>query len=214
MHNELILPVPVLMIHPGRITPAFQQHKIVLQTILKDLGYPEELLLEAENKQQAKTAISEHLPNLIFFTVQTPDDLLFIQEMKGIYPASYLVTMHEQASLPEELLTAIQLGADAYLLSNTPAEQQFQHVKWILRGGAILHPQLAQQLRKPLHNNPQSPSQPLLSNAEIQIIQHISQTQSAAETASALKLSEYQVYSFIKNIFRKLNRQHAQQKGS
>ncbi|MGE8541035.1 response regulator transcription factor [Acinetobacter sp. ANC 3813] len=214
MHNELILPVPVLMIHQGRITPAEQQHNIVLQIILKDLGYPEELVLSAHSTEQAQSIIYEHLPNLIFYYIQDSRDLPFIQKIKTLYPASYLVTLHENAAKTNEIIEAIQLGADAYLLTDAPAEQQFQHVKCILSGGALLHPQLAQHLQTQFKDGAAGLQQTIFSHSEAQIIQHISQSQSAKETAEVIQVSEYQVYTLIKNIFRKLTRLYKQKKGS
>ena len=214
MHNELILPVPVLMIHRGRITPAEQQHHIVLQIILKDLGYPEELVLSANSSEQAQSIISEHLPNLIFHPIQEAEDLAFIQKIKTLYPASYLITVHDNATKTDEILEAIQLGADAYLLKDAPAEQQFQHVKCILSGGALLHPQVAQHLQTQFKDGAASQQQPMFSHAESEIIQHIGQSHTATETAEVIQVSEYQVFTLIKNIFRKLTRQHKQKKGS
>ena len=213
MHNDLILPVPVLMIHRGRITPAEQQHNIVLQIILKDLGYPEELVLSANSSEQAQSIISEHLPNLIFHPIQAPEDLAFIQKIKTLYPSSYLITVHANATKTDEILEAIQFGADAYLLKDAPAEQQFQHIKCILSGGALLHPQVALHLQTQFKDDPAS-QQPEFSHAESEIIQHISQSHTATETAKVIQVSEYQVFTLIKSIFRKLTRQHKQKKGS
>ncbi len=213
MHNELILPVPVLIIHQGRITPALQPHSIVLHIILKDLGYPEELVLSANSEEQANQVTAEHLPNLVFLNIQDRSNLRAIQNIKQLYPFSYLITIHEGIFKSAEILEAIQLGADAYLLSDAPAEQQFQHLKCILSGGAILHPQLAQLLQKQFSSASNLPAHHLFSPAETQILRHISHSESPEETASSLKASEYQIYSFIKNIFRKIALQNKQKKG-
>lgn len=213
MHNELILPVPVLIIHQGRITPALQPHSIVLHIILKDLGYPEELVLSANSEEQANQVTAEHLPNLIFLNIQDHSNLRAIQNIKQLYPFSYLITIHESIFKSAEILEAIQLGADAYLLSNAPAEQQFQHLKCILSGGAILHPQLAQLPQKQFSSASNLPAHHVFSPAETAILGHISHSESPEETASSLKASEYQIYSFIKNIFRKIALRHKQKKG-
>lgn len=208
MHNDLILPVPVLTIRQGRITPALQQHNMLLQVILKDLGYPDELVLSAESEDSAAQAITEHLPNLIFYRVADHSNLHFIQQIKNLYPSCCLISIHENEAAPNEILKAVQNGADAYLLSGTPAEQLFQQIKCILRGGAVLHPEFAKLLQEQLISKHNQEINLIFNSVEIQIMEQISQPSSEVQAALALNLSEYQVYSFIKNIFRKINILH------
>ncbi|MBP8099053.1 MAG: response regulator transcription factor [Acinetobacter sp.] len=199
MVNDLILPVPVLIINHLGITPELR-----LKNILNSLGYPQELLMQSPSIENAKNMITEHLPNLIFYNVQSSSDLNFIHLIKQTHPSSYLVTLH-QAEHTQLIFDAIQMGSNAYLLNETPLESSLKQLKTILRGGAVMHPLFADFLL--LHKfNGESPtaSDHHLYPPKYQILQLISQEYTVEQIAQQLKLSTYQVDSLIKAIFRKL----------
>lgn len=198
MLNDLILPVPVLMINRRAALP-----EPLLRHILKNLGYPQELIMSGQTLDGAEQMMIQHLPNLIFYSAFERADLDFIKTIKHCCPSSHLVTFH-QAAQAEWISAALQAGADAYLLDGASAEAAQQQMKSILRGGAALHPQLARRLQQEAFNSAGSPAAGQLSPAEQQILQLISQSSTAEQAAAQLKLSAYQVDGLIRNIFRKL----------
>lgn len=198
MLNDLILPVPVLMINRRAALP-----EPLLRHILKNLGYPQELIMSGQTLDGAEQMMIQHLPNLIFYSAFERADLDFIKTIKHCCPSSHLVTFH-QAAQAEWISAALQAGADAYLLDGASAEAAQQQMKSILRGGAALHPQLARRLQQEAFNSAGSPAAGQLSPAEQQILQLISQSNTAEQAAAQLKLSAYQVDGLIRNIFRKL----------
>lgn len=198
MLNDLILPVPVLMINRRAALP-----EPLLRHILKNLGYPQELIMSGQTLDCAEKMMIQHLPNLIFYSAFERADLDFIKTIKHCCPSSHLVTFH-QAAQAELISAALQAGADAYLLDGASAEAAQQQMKSILRGGAALHPQLARRLQQEAFNSAGSPAAGQLSPAEQQILQLIGQSSTAEQAAAQLKLSAYQVDGLIRNIFRKL----------
>lgn len=198
MLNDLILPVPVLMINHRAALP-----EPLLRHILKNLGYPQELIMSGQTLDGAEKMMIQHLPNLIFYSAFERADLDFIKTIKHCCPSSHLVTFH-QAAQAELISAALQAGADAYLLDSASAEAAQQQMKSILRGGAALHPQLARRLQQEAFNSAGSPATGQLSPAEQQILQLIGQSSTAEQAAAQLKLSAYQVDGLIRNIFRKL----------
>lgn len=198
MLNDLILPVPVLMINRRAALP-----EPLLRHILKNLGYPQELIMSGQTLDGAEKMMIQHLPNLIFYSAFERADLDFIKTIKHCCPSSHLVTFH-QAAQAEWISAALQAGADAYLLDGASAEAAQQQMKSILRGGAALHPQLARRLQQEAFNSAGSPAAGQLSPAEQQILQLIGQSSTAEQAAAQLKLSAYQVDGLIRNIFRKL----------
>lgn len=199
MLNDLILPVPVLMINLRAALP-----EPLLRHILKNLGYPQELIMSGQTLDGAEKMMIQHLPNLIFYSAFEHADLDFIKTIKHCCPSSHLVTFH-QAAQAELISAALQAGADAYLLDGASAEAAQQQMKSILRGGAALHPQLARRLQQEAFNSAGSfAAAGQLSPAEQQILQLISQSSTAEQAATQLKLSAYQVDGLIRNIFRKL----------
>ena len=198
MLNDLILPVPVLMINRRAALP-----EPLLRNILTDLGYPLELIMSGQALDGAEKMMIQHLPNLIFYSAFERADLDFIKTIKHCCPSSHLVTFH-QAAQAELISAALQAGADAYLLDGASAETVRQQMKSILRGGAALHPQLARRLLQEAFNSAGRPAAGQLSPAEQQILQLIGQSSTAEQAAEQLKLSAYQVDGLIRNIFRKL----------
>ena len=199
MLNDLILPVPVLMINCRAALP-----EPLLRHILKNLGYPQELIMSGQTLDVAEKMMIQHLPNLIFYSAFERADLNFIKTIKHCCPSSHLVTFH-QAAQAELISAALQAGADAYLLDGASAEAAQQQIKSILRGGAALHPQLARRLQQEAFNSAGSfATAGQLSPAEQQILQLIGQSSTAEQAAAQLKLSAYQVDGLIRNIFRKL----------
>jgi len=198
MVNDLILPVPVLLINRRAALP-----EPLLRNILKDMGYPQELIMSGQTLDAAEKLMIQHLPNLIFYSAFERADLNFIKTIKHCCPSSHLVTFH-QAAQTELIAAALQAGADAYLLDGASAEAALQQMKSILRGGAALHPQFARCLLQEAFNSAGSAAVKPLSPAEQQILQLISQSSTAEQAAAQLKLSAYQVDGLIRNIFRKL----------
>ena len=199
MVNDLILPVPVLLINRCAALP-----EPLLRNILKDMGYPQELIMSGQTLDAAEKLMIQHLPNLIFYSAFERADLNFIKTIKHCCPSSHLVTFH-QAAQTELIAAALQAGADAYLLDGASAEAALQQMKSILRGGAALHPQFARCLLQEAFNSAgSSATVKPLSPAEQQILQLISQSSTAEQAAAQLKLSAYQVDGLIRNIFRKL----------
>lgn len=198
MVNDLILPVPVLLINRRAALP-----EPLLRNILKDMGYPQELIMSGQTLDAAEKLMIQHLPNLIFYSAFERADLNFIKTIKHCCPSSHLVTFH-QAAQTELIAAALQAGADAYLLDGASAEAALQQMKSILRGGAALHPQFARRLLQEAFNSTGSTAVKPFSPAEQQILQLISQSSTAEQAAARLKLSVYQVNGLIRNIFRKL----------
>ena len=198
MVNDLILPVPVLLINRRAALP-----EPLLRNILKDMGYPQELIMSGQTLDAAEKLMIQHLPNLIFYSAFERADLNFIKTIKHCCPSSHLVTFH-QAAQTELIAAALQAGADAYLLDGASAEAALQQMKSILRGGAALHPQFARCLLQEAFNSAGSAAVKPLSPAEQQILQLIGQSSTAEQAAAQLKLSAYQVDGLIRNIFRKL----------
>ena len=150
MPSEFLLPVPVLIIDHQMVTS-----KTLLCHILKDLGYPEEIVTYTSNLKDAEFNIFNQLPNLIFFAVTQQSDIAFIQKIKKIkkiYPSSSLIILVKTQST-DLTLHALQLGATAYLLMDQPAEDTYKQLKVILRGGASLHQSFASYLLNETFSN-------------------------------------------------------------
>lgn len=198
MASDFLLPVPVLIIDHQAVTS-----KSLMYDILKNLGYPQELISFVDNLIDAKQSIFNLLPNLIFLVATQQSDIAFIHQIKKIYPSSNLIVLVQEQST-DLTFHALQLGATAYLVIDQSTENIYQQLKIILRGGAALHQSFAKfLLNEPLHQQSKCAEQLNLNPAEYQILDMVSHSATQEQMVDELKLSTYQINGFIKNIYRK-----------
>ena len=212
MISILSLPVPVLIIHQHSNMPHTHIHEILV-----NFGYPEDVILHTSDLSHATQLIEQHLPNLILCAVEDFDDLVFLQSTQKIHPEAHLISLHSSIEC-DDILIALKSGAHAYLLSSSEAEQLAAHIRIILRGGAILHPQLASYLLNThltspaqithTHSTALAVSHIAYSPIEIQILQQFAHAQTLEQTATLLQLSTAQVSNLVKQILRKVALHH------
>lgn len=105
------------------------------------------------------------------------------------------------------VIRAIEAGARGYLLKDTSIEEFARAVELVHAGGAPLSPQIARHLLKrfePTEKSSAPISPDSLTARELDILKHISQGFTVAESARMLSLSTHTVATHIKNIYSKL----------
>ncbi|ENX15187.1 hypothetical protein F894_01577 [Acinetobacter sp. CIP 51.11] len=189
-----LLPAPVLVI---RSPTGLDLSKI--QTVLQQLGYQPDMLLYADNMLSAQSMITEHLPNLILYHAATTSEISVIRPLKQQSldtPVIAILNTHSTALIYSALLS----GADSYMQHHDSLPQFADSLKTVLRGGAYIHTELADYL---LH---QPSVKACLNFAELQLLQVMSQHKSQTERQDQLQMKNYQIYSRVKYIYRKLFR--------
>lgn len=187
-----LLPAPVLVI---RLPTGLDLSKI--QTVLLQLGYQPDMLLYADNMLSAQSMITEHLPNLILYHAATTSEISLIHQLKqqsSDTPVIAILNTHSTALIYSALLS----GADSYMQHQYSFSKFAESLKIVLRGGAYIHTELADYI---LH---QPSAKTCLNFAELQLLQVLSQHQSQAERQKQLEMKDYQIYSQVKHIYRKL----------
>src|SRR5690606_19895502 len=96
------------------------------------------------------------------------------------------------------IYSALLFGADSYMQHHDSLPQFAESLKTVLRGGAYIHTELADYI---LH---QPSAKACLNFAELQLLQALSQHKSQAERQDQLEMKDYQIYSRVKHIYRKL----------
>ncbi len=110
----------------------------------------------------------------------------------------------------DNILKAIQAGADGYLLKETPAEKLHEALLQTLEGGAVMTPSIAQRTLKILRKQPIVNSETdakldsNLSDREIEVLEYLSKGLAYTNIAEQLFLSHYTVRKHIENIYKKL----------
>jgi len=187
-----LLPAPVLVIRsPTRLDLS------KIQTVLQQLGYQPDMLLYADNMLSAQSMITEHLPNLILYHAATTSEISVIRPLKQQSPDTPVIAIfntHSTALIYSALLS----GADSYMQHQNSFSEFAESLKTVLRGGAYVNTELADYI---LH---QPIAKTCLNFAELQLLKVLSQHQSQAERQDKLQMKDYQMYSRVKHIYRKL----------
>lgn len=189
-----LLPAPVLVI---RSPTGLDLLKI--QTVLLQLGYQPDMLLYADNMLSAQSMITEHLPNLILYHATTTSEISLIRQLKQQSPDTPVIAIFNTNSTAL-IYSALLSGADSYIQHHDSLPQFAESLKIVLHGGAYIHTELADYI---LH---QPSAKTCLDFAELQLLKVISQYTLQAERQNQLEMKDYQIYSRVKHIYRKLVR--------
>ena len=189
-----LLPAPVLVI---RSPTGLDLSKI--QTVLQQLGYQPDMLLYADNMLSAQSMITEHLPNLILYHAATTSEISLIHQLKQQSSDTPVIAIFNTNSTAL-IYSALLSGADSYIQHHDSLPQFAESLKIILHGGAYIHTELADYI---LH---QPSAKTCLDFAELQLLKVISQYTLQAERQNQLEMKDYQIYSRVKHIYRKLVR--------
>lgn len=131
------------------------------------------------------------------------------EEVDG-FEGGLLVVLSEPA--PEEVVSAVQRGADAVLDAADLAEQLPPAVAVVRDGGVALGPAQAAAVAAALRRADLGAGRPRLSAREAEILQLISEGRSVKQTALALGIAPKTVENLQGRLFRKIearNRAHA-----
>ncbi|MCO8080657.1 DNA-binding response regulator [Acinetobacter lwoffii] len=189
-----LLPAPVLVIHSST---GLDLSKI--QTVLLQLGYQPDMLLYADNMLSAQFMITDHLPNLILYHAATTSEISLIRPLKQQSPDTPVIAIFD-TNTTALIYSALLSGADSYMQHQNSFSEFAESLKTVLRGGAYIHTELADYI---LH---QPIAKTCLNLAELQLLKVISQHTLQAERQNQLQMKDYQMYSRVKHIYRKLVR--------
>lgn len=104
----------------------------------------------------------------------------------------------------DHLFSALEAGADGYLLKDAHQEKLVTALKGICIGEPALSPSIAQRLIRKFNNPPPQPQESILSKREEAVLTLIAKGYKRADAATALDISENTVAAHIKSIYKKL----------
>jgi two-component system nitrate/nitrite response regulator NarL len=115
-----------------------------------------------------------------------------------------MLTVSDQA---EDLVAALQSGADGYLLKDMEPEDLMAHLAEAARGKIAITPRLTQLLAASLRemNRPRNPSEAGLTDQESRILELIADGKSNKLIAKELNIAEGTVKVHVKHLLKKLN---------
>ena len=144
-------------------------------------------------------------PDLVIMDIKMPvmDGLEALRQIKSASPdvKVIMLTVSEDEA---NLVDAIRIGADGYLLKHLNAKDFLEMVNGLERGEAALTRSLTTRLLKHMSTPEPESERSLLSERELEILKLVSAGKSNRAIAEQLSISENTVKYHLKNILHKL----------
>jgi DNA-binding NarL/FixJ family response regulator len=184
--------------------------------LLNDI--PETVVVgEAGNGREALRVIQDERPDLVLLDVNMPemDGIQTVEQLRKLDPAVriLMLTISEHE---EDLLAAIRMGADGYLLKNTEPEDLRKAILYVSQGDGALSPEVTATVMRALARQKDIATQAPLSDREMEVLDCLSIGQTTSQIATRLFISENTVKTHVRHILEKLeasNRTEAVSKG-
>lgn len=163
---------------------------------------------EAANGQDGIRMAHELKPDMMLLDLNMKD-MNGVEVLKAIKDAGLdlrviMLTVSDQA---EDLVAALQAGADGYLLKDMEPEDLMSHLAEAARGRIAITPRLTQLLAASLRDmaRPRSPDEAGLTEQESKILELIADGKSNKLIAKELNIAEGTVKVHVKHLLKKLN---------
>jgi two-component system nitrate/nitrite response regulator NarL len=119
----------------------------------------------------------------------------------------FLVIILTVSDAEQDLVTAVQLGADGYLLKDSEPEDMLSKIRAAAKGEIVLDDTLTSILTRALRENRRHPpvNKSTLTDREAEILTLISEGMCNKVIANNLSITDGTVKVHVKNILRKLN---------
>ena len=164
---------------------------------------------EAQTMQESTRLIAKLQPEIVIGDIQSSDNnvIELMREAKSTSPNTKFIVF-SRASNEENVLTALQNGAKAYMLKDAPLDQIIKAIQQVIAGHYYLTPSLMRfAIECCLHNlkNYGDDSYERLTHRERQVLQLASTGYSNSKIAEQLEISRRTVEIHRSNLARKLN---------
>ena len=105
----------------------------------------------------------------------------------------------------DKIVTAVQAGAQGYLLKGAPRQELFNAIRVVYSGGSLLQPVVASKLMRHVSREPQKPAVEPLTPRETEVLQQLAKGLQNKEIANTLIISERTVKFHVSAILSKLH---------
>lgn len=158
-----------------------------------------EIVAEIDSGEQALTAYSTHLPDIVLMDLQLPG-------ISGIDATAQLLTAHPSARIlifstfarDEEIHRALRAGALGYLQKSASRPDLLGAIRTVAAGNQSLPPDIAARLQERL-------TRPDITPRELEILTLVTRGNANKEIAANLGIAEDTVKQHVSRILQKLN---------
>lgn len=139
---------------------------------------------------------------------------LNLPEMSGLeaipwikkYCPKIKIIILSQSDNETDILKAIHLGADGYLLKGSTLDEIISGIRTVVKGGASLDPRVAQFILNTIQTKvPEVNSDPLLSERELEILRLLSEGLMKKDISERLDIGITTVATHVRRIYEKLD---------
>ena len=190
---------------------AIDDHPLFRKGVADLIAMDDSLVLvgEAANGQDGLARAKALNPELILLDINMKG-MSGLETLKAIKQADVdsLILMLTVSDSEEDVLTALRIGADGYLLKDMEPEDILDSIRRALQGTMVISDNLTQLLAKALREEEglnADRAAAALTSREQEILEHISNGMSNKRIAQALNITEGTVKVHVKHLLKKLN---------
>jgi DNA-binding NarL/FixJ family response regulator len=182
--------------------------KLLVSTLLADPDYV--VVAEFSEGKAAVAAIPQLAPDIVLVDLGLPDisGIDVIRKLKAVDTECNVLVVTTFGD-EKTVTTALEAGADGYLLKGTALEELRRDIRFLQSGGSPLSPMVARKLLNKLQSNatgakPEANGDTMLTPRERDILEMIAKGFSYTETSKICGIAAATVHSHLKSIYRKL----------
>jgi DNA-binding NarL/FixJ family response regulator len=181
-------------------------HPVVRDGLVAILGTQPDFAVvgEAGNGREAIAQVETVQPDVVLLDLEMPDmdGVEALRHLRAAHPA-LPVLVFTAFDTDERILTAVQAGAQGYLLKGAPRQELFNAIRVIHDGGSLLQPIVASKLLRQVSQEKKPPVE-ALTPREQEVLQELAAGLQNKEIATRLVISERTVKFHVSAILSKL----------
>ena len=183
-------------------------HAIVrkgLAQILCD-EFPSAIVKEVSNSHEVMEEVQKDIWDVILLDISMPgrNGIETLKQLRstGIKAPVLMLSMHPEEQYAVRVLKA---GASGFLNKETATDELLVAVRKVLSGRKYISATVAEKLAEAVGENEGKPAYELLSDREMQVLQHIASGKTVSEIGDELSLSVNTISTYRARILEKLN---------
>jgi DNA-binding NarL/FixJ family response regulator len=163
-----------------------------------------EIVGQAASGAQAVERAALLHPDVTLLDLELPelDGVAALRAIRAAEPAARVI-IFTAFDTDERILSAVQAGAQGYLLKGAPRDELFQAIRVVHSGGSLLQPVVAARLLRQVSATPALPEP--LTERELEVLRLLARGRQNKEIAGELVISERTVKFHVSAILAKLD---------